>query len=116
MTHPTDPVAAMREACAKACENHGVTSDQVADLWWDGYRDGREDAARAVRALPLPAAPAPIATPADDAVARATERVVKAWTRMDTPGAECDLHDAVEALYEAWTDAAERAASDEKGG
>ena len=91
-------------------------TNEVRELWLydDGsWREGFHDDGKVSPLLHY------IATPADDAVARATERVVKAWTRMDKPGAECDLHDAVEALYEAWTDAAERAqrdaGHDEKG-
>ncbi len=58
---------------------------------------------------PLPAAPA------HDAVRSATERVVNAWRRMDAHGSDAELRRAVDALYEAWTDAAERAQG-EKGG
>lgn len=59
-----------------------------------------------LRALPLPAAPA------HDAVRDATERVVNAWRRMDAHGSDAELRRAVDALYEAWTDAAERAQRD----
>lgn len=56
----------------------------------------------AAPALPLPAAPA------HDAVRDATERVVNAWRWMDAPGSDAELRRAVDALYEAWTDAAAR--------
>ena len=61
MTHPTDPVAAMREACAKACviaarECPGSSDEETT------WREAAMWCLNRIRALPLPAAPA------DDAV------------------------------------------------
>lgn len=109
---------AMREAFIAHMASLGTTGVVwTPNLGPVGYRNDRHSAfltvewerfAAGYRAA-LPAAPA------HDAVRSATERVVNAWRRMDAHGSDAELRRAVDALYEAWTDAAERA-QDAQGG
>ena len=83
MTHPTDPVAAMREACARKA--HDSISDEGLDIM-------ARVVAEQIRALPLPAAQP---DPRDEALRLARAIIVALYERIDPFEVPTALNDAV---------------------